>query len=87
MGGESCDNNKTNVLNFYSLQDIFFLVVTAYVNLKAMLLAIRLLILFVCLGRLQSYIIDYSFGVERRFDGIGGLSGGGVCFCIAFNVK
>jgi len=28
----------------------------------------------VCLG---SYVIDMSFGVGRRFDGIGGLSGGG----------
>ena len=39
---------------------------------------LRVLLLALTLGHARVYVVDDSEGLGRRFDGIGGLSGGGV---------
>ena len=45
---------------------------------RTLLLLVSLVWLFAASS--QSYVLDDSVGLGRRFDGIGGLSGGGVSY-------
>jgi hypothetical protein len=38
---------------------------------------------YVCSTEITTYVVDDLAGYGRRFDGIGAISGGGVC--VAFN--
>ena len=47
---------------------------------------LQLYLVFGLVTLCQSYTIDDSSGLGRRFDGIGGLSGGGVSICTNYRL-